>query len=616
MTSANLQRRTLLKAAVQAPIAFGASAYLGGAIAATDKPVAIRFTPMAGPSTVAQMAATYTAASIKVFYDSGRRVDHKLSYRALYKTGQMLPKTGGGRIMAGGYFMTDGTPIIDNKTGLQMYSDCPDGQSLIKLPQAKVKGVKGNPLFLVTQFEYMSKDASGAEMYGKLPSSIAVTTLDQNAKTGEMKLVSYHNVDTRSVHGLWITCAGSISPWNTHLSSEEYEPDAFKADSDERFQAFCRNTLGVSGNPYHYGHVPEVTVHADGKASIKKHYNLGRVSRELIQVMPDQRTVLMGDDYTGGGMFMFIADRAADLSSGTLYVAKGEVKHSKMNIQWVRLGHASSDEIEDLANRLSARDIMDVRAEDPKDASYVLAQEGKKQKWMKVHPGMEKAAAFLETRRYAATQGGVMEFTKFEGVTVNAADKVAYLAISSIKDTMADKAGQWQEKKISAGAVFEAPLSGGHRDSSGQTIDSQWVPTKVQPVKALVGKDIKPADAEGNTADLNHIANPDNLKYSEALRTLFIGEDSGMHVNNVVWAYNLDSQELTRVLTVPAGAECTGLEAIDNRNGHAYILSNFQHAGDRKFTPAQADLAQAVAKNWGNNTQAAVGYIAGVPCML
>ncbi len=616
MKSSLLQRRSLLKAAVQAPLAMGAVSYWGGAMAAADKAVAVRFTPMAGPSTVAQMASTYTAASIKVFYDSGRRVDHPLRYRTLYKTGQMLPQTGGGQIMAGGYFMTDGTPVIDNKTGKQMYSDCPDGQSLIQLPKAKVKGVQGNPLFLVTQFEYMSKDASGADMYGKLPSSIAVATLDQHPKTGDMKMVSYHHVDTRSVHGLWITCAGSISPWNTHLSSEEYEPDAFKADSDERFQAFCRNTLGVSGNPYHYGHVPEVTVHANGTASIKKHYNLGRVSRELIQVMPDQRTVLMGDDFTGGGVFMFIADRAADLSSGTLYVAKGEVKHSKMRMQWVRLGHANSDEIEALANRLSARDIMEVRSEDPKDASYVLAQDGKKQKWMKLRPGMEKAAAFLETRRYAAMMGGVMEFTKFEGVTVNAADKVAYLAISSIKDTMADQQGQWQEKKISAGAVFEANLSGGHTDAQGQAIDSQWVPAVLQPVKALVGKDIKPADAAGNTAHLEHIANPDNLKYSEALRTLFIGEDSGMHVNNVVWAYNLDSQELTRVLTVPAGAECTGLEAIDNRNGHAYILSNFQHAGDRKFTPEQADLAQAVAKNWGDNTQAAVGYIAGVPCML
>ena len=38
--------------------------------------------------------------------------------------------------------------------------------------------------------------------------------------------------------------------------------------------------------------------------------------------MPDERTTLMGDDATNGGLFVFVADKARDLSSGTLYVAK------------------------------------------------------------------------------------------------------------------------------------------------------------------------------------------------------------------------------------------------------------------------------------------------------
>lgn len=617
LTSPLFARRSLLKAMVQTPVALGASGWVGSALAgmAAERAVIVTFNPMSGPSTVAQMASTYTAATIKVHYNTGRMEQRKLSYHTLYKTGQSLPGVGGGQVLAGGYFMADGQPLIDNKTGRQMYSDCPDGQSLIKLDNVKAKGVKGNTLFLVTQFEYLNKDAAGNDMYGKLPSPIGVTTIDQDPKTGHMKAVRYHNVDTSGVHGLWITCAGSISPWNTHLSSEEYEPDAFKAESDEQFKAFSLNTLGVTGNPYHYGHVPEVTVHADGTASIKKHYNMGRVSRELVQVMPDRRTVLMGDDYTGGGMFMFIADREEDLSAGTLYVAKGEVSKSRMTITWVRLGHADSDEIEALANKLHARDIMDIQANDPKDAAYTLAQMGKKKVWMKVHPGMEKAAAFLETHRYAAVMGGTMEFTKFEGVTVNVADKKAYLAISSIKDTMADKDGQWQEKKVSAGAVFEAQMGGRQKDASGEVIESVWVPTVLAPIKALIGKDLKPADAAGNTADVDHIANPDNLKFSDNLRTLFIGEDSGMHVNNILWAYNVDTEALTRVLSVPAGAECTGLEAVDNCNGHAYVLSNFQHPGDRKFTAEQKPVADAIAKNWGGNTQAAVGYIAGLPCM-
>ena len=55
------------------------------------------------------------------------------------------------------------------------------------------------------------------------------------------------------------------------------------------------------------------------------------------------------------------------------------------------------------------------------------------------------------------------------------------------------------------------------------------------------------------------MANPDNLKFSETLRTLFIGEDSSTHVNNFVWGYNVDTKQLSRLMSMPSGAEATGL---------------------------------------------------------
>ena len=61
---------------------------------------------------------------------------------------------------------------------------------------------------------------------------------------------------------------------------------------------------------------------------------------------------------------------------------------------------------------------------------------------------------------------------------------------------------------------------------------------------------------------VDNVASPDNLSYSEAMRTLFIGEDSSKHTNNFVWAYNVDTKELERILSVPAGAEATGLFAV------------------------------------------------------
>ncbi|MCT9189328.1 PhoX family protein, partial [Acinetobacter baumannii] len=189
-----------------------------------------------------------------------------------------------------------------------------------------------------------SKDQAGGDTYGQLPSPIAILTLDQDQKTGHLELKKYFNVDTAPVHGLWITCGASLSPWNTHLSSEEYEPDAFNqgiGGTDPKYLGKYFFGDETKANPYNYGHLPEVTVNLDGTGSIKKHYCLGRISHELIHVMPDNRTALMGDDYTNGGFFMFVADKEKDLSAGTLYVAKyinTLTETSTASIQWIKLG--------------------------------------------------------------------------------------------------------------------------------------------------------------------------------------------------------------------------------------------------------------------------------------
>jgi hypothetical protein len=65
-------------------------------------------------------------------------------------------------------------------------------------------------------------------------------------------------------------------------------------------------------------------------------------------------------------------------------------------------------------------------------------------------------------------------------------------------------------------------------------------------------------DAEGNQCVQDRICGPDNLRYVDSIRTLFIGEDTGRHNNNYVWAYNVDTKKLSRILSVPMAAEATG----------------------------------------------------------
>jgi uncharacterized protein len=588
----------------------------------------VAFSSMAAPSLEADMATTSVASTMTVTLSDKTTHDFALAYQPFFITGDTVKDLSGADILAGSYFDINGAPIMDS-TGpaRQFFSDSPDGTTLMSVANPTVTGISGKAVFAVVQFEYTSFAQDGTTgMYGRLPSPIAVLTLDQNQTTGKLTLVKYHNVDTSSVHGLWITCGASLSPWGTHLSSEEYEPDAFTIGSNTQFQAFIQNLHGdvnasadpVKANPYLYGHMPEVVVNPDGSGSIKKHYCMGRISHELIQVMPDNRTALMGDDTTNGGLFVFVADTAKDLSSGTLYVAKVgagftlDTTAAAAPLTWIKLGSATSAEIETLAKNTLPTAIFDRVTADPMDASYTRIGVGGKFEWVRLKPGMEKAAAFLETHRYAAFVGASMGFTKMEGTTVNIQDKVAYSALSACRDSMVLNNAKGNvptngiaiPAALNAGAVMALNLKGGLADDQSAVINSEWMPVDIKAL--LVGEDMA-ADALGNTAHVDKIANPDNLKYSEKMRTLFIGEDSGMHVNNFLWAYNVDSKVLARVMSVPAGAEATGLHAEDSLNGWTYVMSNFQHPGD--WSGLSAGVQAAINSNYKNKFGAAVGYL-------
>jgi uncharacterized protein len=599
--------------------------------AASGAVQSVRFTPTPAPGLgePQDMATMFTRSSLEVqSLVAGKTVTQnwRLVYTPFFITGEMVPDGQGGTILAGGYFDSQGRPIIDKSVPgqeRQFFSDCPDGMSLLQIKGAKVPGVKGNTVFAVVQFEYTSRDQAGKGLQGALPSEMAVLTLDQNPKTGQLKLVKYERVDTAPVQGLWVTCGASLSPWNTHLSSEEYEPDATKPN-DSKLTRFSANFFGDAkkASPYHYGHLPEVSVNPDGSGSIKKHYCLGRISHELVQVMPDERTVIMGDDWTNGGAFMFIADKPRDLSAGTLYVAKWNqtsgIGPGSATLSWIKLGHAKSEEIRAIVESgIKAGDIMDVRTTDPQDAGFMRIPYAGKTNWVRVKPGMEKAAAFLETHRYAALAGGSLGFTKWEGTTLNARDKKAYIAMSRIETSMLDGSGDVKVQGPYSGAVYEQNLRGAQKDSVGSAIASEWVPVDMAAVPELISEDLgggkrKQQDAQGNFADPERIACPDNLKFSEKLRTLFIGEDSNTHVNNFLWAFNVDTKELTRILSCPVGAESTGLHAIDELNGFTYITSNFQHAGewdDRLHNKVRPMIEPLLDKLYDKRAVAMVGYL-------
>jgi len=359
-----------------------------------------------------------------------------------------------------------------------------------------------------------------------------LATLDQDKKTGELTTVTVKNIDLSGVNGLWIPCAGSLSPWNTHLGSEEYEPDA--------------RCTRRSGNRPAIRWWMAVRPHWPGTGSA---------------MPPTPKNEAM---VNAGIKFSDIIEPSAAPATG---------------FTTIKAGHASA-----LVEHLRLKD------------------------------GMAQAATFMETRRYAAYLGATTEFEKFEGVTVNAADKKVYVAMTRMRNGMqdfdTDPVNDIRIPRNDAGAVYEIDLDAGQTDMDGNPIDSAYVG---RAMRALVLGEKIATDTVGNTANIDRIASPDNIKYSEKMRALFIGEDSSLHVNNFLWAYNVDTGKLSRILSIPAGAENTGLQVLDDMNGNASIMSNYQHAGD--FTGSTAQDLKDALEPLIDKYRAGIGYISGLPAL-
>ncbi|AZB43421.1 DUF839 domain-containing protein [Bacillus sp. FJAT-42376] len=590
----------------------------------------IEYKGMNAPATIPEMVDTYTKASVEVTYSNGLKESYPLSYNRLFKSEEKVASNKGSMIPAGSPIDVNGNVIMDNSVEgkpTPFVSDAPDSNSMLRV---------GNEIYMITHYEYQTIDAAGKSAYGLVPASMSLTKMKQDKKTGKLTPEKVEKIDFSDVNGIWIPCNGSLSPWGTHLGSEEYEPDA-RSFEDTKSSAYTQTSTYAKlyfgdekkANPYFYGWIPEITVKPGGKTEVVKHYSTGRFSHEQMTVMPDKRTAFFGDDGGNTMMFMYVADKEKDLSSGTLYASKfkqtGTENGGSGELEWIRLGHGTDKEIKDLIDSgVKFSSIFDV-SDTPKEGfTAVKTYANSKVEYLKLKPGMEKAAAFLEPRRYAAMKGATSEWNKMEGMAFNPKDKKVYVAMADVSKSMEkdasgnDPADHIQLPKRKSGVTFEINLAGSQKDQAGTLIDSEYAAKSINGL--LVGEDLPEADAFGNTANPDKVASPDNLSYSEEMNALIIGEDSSQHINNFVWAYDLDTKKLERLLSVPAGAEATGLRMVENMMNHHYMLSNFQHPGDElknfQITAVNKDdLIAEIDKQIGINKTGGVGYVDGFPSL-
>lgn len=599
--------------------------------------VKVEFSATPAPTSGDDLLKTYTTSVAKVTFADGKTRNYPLSYVTLFKNTDRVSKVKGKRYAAAQLFDADMAPIMEPK-GDPAIAETADANSLLKV---------GDKLYLVNHWEYDDVLADGQtankvkDWYSRMPMHMSLSEIAQR-KDGRLMVKAQRPIDFSSVNGSWILCFGSQTPWNTHLGGEE-DYDLYFVPGEKEFKKTSAGLKAMSevyfrgkqqANPYHYGYALEVKVNEDGSTEATKHYQMGRGTWELAIFANDGRTAFFGDDGSYSGLFMFVAHKQnLPKAGGTLYAAKWQQTSpdgsdgGTADFKWVKLGSSHYNEIKALIDKgITINDIFEFSmSEKP---GFVPTRAGSAETiWLKLKTGMETAAAFLETRRYAAYLGATTEFTKGEGVAINHADKKLYYAMSYIQGSMKAKDGGPADdirlRENNAGATYTFDLAGQQMDTAGQPIASDFVPVRAYVEPALLGRPIK-VDALGNTADPEFVANTDNVFFSEKMRTLFIGEDSGTHQNNFVWAYNVDSKKLTRILSLAAGAESTGLQVVDNLNGHAYIMSNNQHQGDWiKSTPQalKERMEQRAGELWGKNRhgvnnfrlEAHVGYIGGLP---
>ncbi|MBZ4023117.1 alkaline phosphatase [Rhodobacter sp. TJ_12] len=536
-------------------------------------------------------------ASDKIVIDG---TEYAIGYNILARTGD---KIGTGTF---GALVDETGAIVTEEDGSQALSVDADFTSFLPV---------GDKLYSITHFE-------------SRPGAMYLSELTQDAD-GKLTPVSTKPIEFKDLGGLWVPCAGSVTPWGTHLGSEEYPADAQGIEMataleeiDDYYKPMVR-FFGVDPakmdlaqfrdvfNPYAYGYPTEITVSAAGEATAAKHYAMGRVAVELAYVMPDQKTAYISDDGTNVGLFKFVADEAGDLSAGTLYAAKW-VQSSAENggaaaLEWVDLGHATDAEIaEAIAKKPAFSDIFEVadlgEGDTCGEGFGASNAEGVKQ-CLKVKPGMEAVASRIETRRYASMMGATTEFRKMEGITYNPDQHVLYLAMSEVAKGMegGDKRDLASRDAIAlpankCGTVYELAL------------DDAFSATEMKALISGMPHDYaEDAPEAGNSCDINGIANPDNITYMPGTNTLIIGEDTGSgHQNDVIWAMNLGSGDITRVFSTPYGSETTSPYFYPNIGGHAYLTAVVQHPYGESDEDKLQDAADA---------RAYVGYIGPMPAL-
>ena len=629
--------------------------------------VSLEFDNLPLPANAEEEKQMRISPFVTVTYSDGMVRRLQLAYHQLFKTGDMDSQGNA----AGLLLDVNGAPI-----------KYPDGSMRFSVQQdATAYFKRGDKYYMLQHFE-------------SSPGAVYLVDLQLNAD-GRLIPTKYRNVDFSKVGGTVINCSAQKSPWDTFLSAEEdyyfsayhfdpvtsafnaqhiahcerdangnltgkYKAPSFAPSADFGWwcKAFVKPLIhdylkNSNFNPYNYGYMVEIVVDSNGNPSIPKnlkHYVMGKFTPEVAVVTPDNRTAYMLDDGSYTAMFMFVADKEKDLSSGSLYIAKAKqlspdnTDGGEFEINWIKLGTSTNEKIKSFIDKgVVMSDIFDIADPSNCPSGYTKMNtydtaDAKTPMCIRLRDGsggttisakfanadeVRTAAAFLHPRQYGVLLGGTTEFSKGEGVTYNFDKNLFYLVMSRVEESMTTGKGTKSDqddirlKENRCGVIYEATF-GDAKELSGAAINSNYVIRKMAAL--IIGKRAGTSDpgADKNYCDVNTVANPDNALYV-GKNLLLIAEDSGFHYNNMMWAYNTQTKKLTRIATVPPGAEVTGAFGHINIGDKKYIAFNAQHPyGESRRNAAGQTVMPSVESIEVENLKdekykGIAGYIFGLP---
>ncbi len=168
-----------------------------------------------------------------------------------------------------------------------------------------------------------------------LPGGVSVLDINYNNTTKLWDTTLSQAIDFAPVVGTAANCSGTVTPWNTIISCEEYT-------SKELVSNGVITDLDMNNDGYDdLGWAVEID--PSTKMVIDKRWALGNFKHENLAIHPNERTAYQGtDNFTGFGfLYKFVADVAQDLSSGKLYVYKGP---KDGNGDWILLNNTTKEE--------------------------------------------------------------------------------------------------------------------------------------------------------------------------------------------------------------------------------------------------------------------------------